>query len=121
MSDIFQSNYKNATVIIKNINSILNTIKENNNLSEIQRQLGRVKQYLDQAQEALKIMRNTTSQMTYNTKVQAMGSVREIEQSLASTKKEVGRIEAKLNKASLVGAVSVFNYMICFYVGTANM
>ena len=106
MSDTFQTNYKSASTIIKNINSILGTIKENNNLSETQKQLSRVKQYYEQAQEALKIMRNTASLMTYNNKIQAMGSVRDIEQSLATIKKDINRMEAKLNKASLVGTVS---------------
>lgn len=107
MSDTFQTNYKSATTIIKNINSILNTIKENNNLSETQRQLSRVKQYFEQAQEALKIMRNTAALMSYNNKIQAMGSVRDIEQSLATIKKDISRLEAKLNKASLVGSVRI--------------
>lgn len=107
MSDTFQTNYKSATTIIKNINSILNTIKENNNLSETQRQLSRVKQYFEQAQEALKIMRNTAALMSYNNKIQAMGSVRDIEQSLATIKKDISRLEAKLNKASLVGSVCI--------------
>ncbi|KNB43815.1 hypothetical protein JH06_2261 [Blastocystis sp. subtype 4] len=103
MSDTFQTNYKSASNIIKNINSIFAAIKENTNLSETQKQLGRVKQYYGQAQEALKIMRNTASTMTYNNKIQAMGFVRDIEQSLASIKKEISRLEAKLNKASLMG------------------
>lgn len=105
MADTFQANYKSASNIVKNINSILTTIKENNNLSEMQKQLSRVKQYFQQAQEALKIMRNTASVMSYNNKIQAMGSVRDIEQSLATIKKEIARQEAKLNKSSLVGAV----------------
>ncbi|KAK8829789.1 hypothetical protein AV274_1722 [Blastocystis sp. ATCC 50177/Nand II] len=104
MSDTFQANYKTASNIVKNINSILATIKENNSLSEMQKQLSRVKQYFAQAQEALKIMRNTASVMSYNNKIQAMGSVRDIEQSLATIKKEIARQEAKLNKSSLVGA-----------------
>lgn len=108
MSDTFQTNYKSASNIIKNINSIFAAIKENTNLSETQKQLGRVKQYYGQAQEALKIMRNTASTMTYNNKIQAMGFVRDIEQSLASKKKEISRLEAKLNKASLMGPVIVF-------------
>ena len=108
MSDTFQTNYKSASNIIKNINSIFAAIKENTNLSETQKQLGRVKQYYGQAQEALKIMRNTASTMTYNNKIQAMGFVRDIEQSLASIKKEISRLEAKLNKASLMGPVIVF-------------
>ena len=73
-------------------------------MSEMQKQLSRVKQYFQQAQEALKIMRNTASVMSYNNKIQAMGSVRD-EQSLATIKKEIARQEAKLNKSSLVGAV----------------
>ena len=105
MADTFQANYKSASNIVKNINSILTTIKENNNLSEMQKQLSRVKQYFQQAQEALKIMRNTASVMSYNNKIQAMGSVRDIEQSLATIKKEIARQEAKLSKSSLVGAV----------------
>lgn len=108
MSDTFQANYKTASNIVKNINSILATIKENNSLSEMQKQLSRVKQYFAQAQEALKIMRNTASVMSYNNKIQAMGSVRDIEQSLATIKKEIARQEAKLNKSSLVGAVVRF-------------
>lgn len=107
MSDTFQTNYKSASNIVKNINSIFAAIKENTNLSETQKQLGRVKQYYGQAQEALKIMRNTASTMTYNNKIQAMGFVRDIEQSLASIKKEISRLEAKLNKASLMGPVNV--------------
>ena len=99
MADTFQANYKSASNIVKNINSILTTIKENNNLSEMQKQLSRVKQYFQQAQEALKIMRNTASVMSYNNKIQAMGSVRDIEQSLATIKKEIARQEAKLNKS----------------------
>ena len=94
MADTFQANYKSASNIVKNINSILTTIKENNNLSEMQKQLSRVKQYFQQAQEALKIMRNTASVMSYNNKIQAMGSVRDIEQSLATIKKEIARQEA---------------------------
>ena len=109
MSDTFQANYKTASNIVKNINSILATIKENNSLSEMQKQLSRVKQYFAQAQEALKIMRNTASVMSYNNKIQAMGSVRDIEQSLATIKKEIARQEAKLNKSSLVGAVVRFS------------
>lgn len=105
MSDTFQTNYKSASTIIRNINSILSTIKENNNMSESHKQITRVKQYFEQAQEALKVMRNTASLMSYNNKIQAMGSVRDIEQSLASVKKEITRMEAKLNKANLVGAV----------------
>ena len=46
--------------------------------------------------------------MSYNNKIQAMGSVRDIEQSLATIKKEIARQEAKLNKSSLVGAVVRF-------------
>ena len=105
MSDTFQSNYKNASNVIKNITSILSTIKDNTNGSEAQRQLSRVKQYFAQAQEALKVMRNTASTMSYNNKIQAMGSVREIEQSLATIKKDIARQESKLNKAALVGSV----------------
>ena len=104
MSDTFQSNYKNASNVIKNITSILSTIKDNTNGSEAQRQLSRVKQYFAQAQEALKVMRNTASTMSYNNKIQAMGSVREIEQSLATIKKDIARQESKLNKAALVGS-----------------
>ena len=108
MSDSFQTNYKSASNIVKNINSIFATIKENTNLSETQKQLGRIKQYYEQAQEALRIMKNTASTMTYNNKIQAMGFVRDIEQSLATIKKEISRWEAKLNKASLMGPVTVF-------------
>ena len=105
MSDTFQSNYKNASNVIKNITSILSTIKDNTNGSEAQRQLSRVKQYFAQAQEALKVMRNTASTMSYNNKIQAMGSVREIEQSLATIKKDIARQASKLNKAALAGSV----------------
>ena len=105
MSDTFQSNYKNASNVIKNITSILGTIKNNTNGSEAQRQLSRVKQYFAQAQEALKVMRNTASLMNYNSKIQAMGSVREIEQMLATIKKDIARLESKMNKSALVGSV----------------
>ena len=105
MSNTFQTNYKTTTNIIKNINSLLATVKENPNLNETQTQLGRIKQYFGQAQEAMKIMRDTASQMTYNNKIQAMGSVRDVEQSLATIRKEIMRLEAKQNKASLVGSV----------------
>ena len=108
MSDSFQTNYKSASNIVKNINSIFATIKENTNLSETQKQLGRIKQYYEQAQEALRIMKNTASTMNYNNKIQAMGFVRYIEQSLATIKREISRWEAKLNKASLMGPVTVF-------------
>ena len=108
MSDTFQSNYKNAIIVIKNITSILGTIKDNTNGSEAQRQLSRVKQYFAQAQEALKVMRNTASLMNYNSKIQAMGSVREIEQTLATIKKDIARVEVKISKSALIGSVRPF-------------
>lgn len=112
MSDTFQSNYKNASNVIKNITSILGTIKNNTNGSEAQRQLSRVKQYFAQAQEALKVMRNTASLMNYNSKIQAMGSVREIEQMLATIKKDIARLESKVNKSALVGSVRSFVLLV---------
>ena len=50
-------------------------------------------------------MRNTASLMNYNSKIQAMGSVREIEQMLATIKKDIARLESKMNKSALVGSV----------------
>ena len=105
MTDTFQTNFKSATNIIKNIRSITDSLQDNSNLSEAQKQLGRVKQYFDQAQEALRVMRTTASSMPYNNKIQAMTHVRNIEQSLATIRKDISRWEQKLNKSSLMGPV----------------
>lgn len=107
MADTFQNHFKTASNIVKNINSILSSIQDNPNLSETQKQVGRAKQYFEQAQEALKIMRTTASTLPYNNKIQAMGHVRNIEQSLATIKKEITRWDQKVNKASLMGPVGV--------------
>ena len=110
MADTFQTNFKSATNIIKNIRSITDSLQDNSNLSEAQKQLGRVKQYFDQAQEALRVMRTTASSMPYNNKIQAMTHVRSIEQSLAVIRKDISRWEQKLNKSSLMGPVH-FDYL----------